>query len=169
MINDTGQKLLIVTENDGEILFKVEKGETLNIRSVKQTNSDKYYSPMIEINKGKRFIKTMVVEESKIIEKLKDFPSVYMALNVMKKYLVKNYNVLLKNDKKYKIVDLAEEMGVSRQMASIYIKKLKELNLVAEIETNKGKVYAINPSIYFNGNEIPQRVYDIFENPKNHI
>lgn len=169
MINDTGQKLLIVTENDGEILFKVEKGETLNIRSVKQTHNDKYYSPMIEINKGKRFIKTMIVEENEVIEKLKNLPSVYMALNIMKKYLVKNYNVLLKNDKKYKIVDLAEEMGVSRQMASIYIKKLKELNLIAEIETNKGKVYAINPNVYFNGNEIPQRVYDIFVNPKNHI
>ncbi|NCD07321.1 MAG: HTH domain-containing protein [Spirochaetia bacterium] len=163
MINDTGQKLLIITENDGEILFSVEKGETLNIRSVRQTNNDKFYSPMIEINKGKRFIKTMVIEEKNVIKKLKDFPSVYMALNIMKEYLVKNYNVLLKADgKKYKINDLAEEIGVSRQMASRYIKKLKELNIVAEIDTNKGKVLAINPSIYFNGSEIPQRVYDIF-------
>ena len=59
MLNDTGQRLFIVTEQDGEVLFKVEKGESVNVRSVAQTKNDKFYSPKSKINIRGKFIKVM--------------------------------------------------------------------------------------------------------------
>lgn len=164
MINGTGQKLLIITEQDGEILFKVEKDEIINIRSKLQAKNDKFYSPKIKINKG-RFIKVMFKEEE-VVKKFIKSPSTYLALNIMKKYLVTNYNVLTKNGKKYKCVDLAKDMGITRQSASIHIKRLEKENLIAEVSTNKGILFAINPEYYLVGDEVPQIILDAFNKNK---
>lgn len=163
MINDTGQRWHIVTEKDGEVIFTVNKGESVNIRSVKQTENDKFYSPRIKI-KG-TFVKVMD-REQEVVEKLKDDHSAYYAITIMRKYLTKGQNVLLKNGKKYKAVDLAKEMGITRQWAGRHIRKLKELNVIAEIETNKGKLIVMNPNYYHRGEDVEQRVYDLFENKK---
>ena len=72
---------------------------------------------------------------------------------------------LVKNGKKFKIQDLAEELGVVRQTASTYIKRLKDMNIVAEINTSMGKLYALNPNIYCRGEEVPEMVLKAFDKP----
>lgn len=163
MINNTGQRLHIVTENDGEIIFTINKDEKFTVRSALQTQRDKYYSPKVQV-KGV-FIKVMK-SEKKLIELLKGSSSTYAAVNIMKHYLVSNYNVLIKDGRKYKATDLAEDMGITRQMATIHINKLKALNVLGMIETDKGKLYCLNPQYYFKGTEVPQSVLDIFDNTK---
>ena len=164
MINNTGQKLIVVTEQDGEVLFKIENGESLNIRSVQQTKNDKYYSPKIKINIKGRFTKVMD-KEKEIVDKLIKFPSTYIALSIMRRYIVPNYNVLMKDGKKYKCVDLAQDMNITRQMAAKHIAKLKQENILSEIETNKGKLMVLNPYYYFKGDEVPKLVLDAFDKP----
>lgn len=161
MLNDTGQRLFIVTEQDGEVLFKVENGESVNVRSVAQTKNDRFYSPKSKINIRGKFIKVMD-REKEVVDMFIKSPTTYLALNVMKRYIVANSNVLLKGGKKYKCIDLAEDLGITRQMASIHINKLKECNLIAEIETNKGKLLAINPYYYFRGDEVPDNIAELF-------
>ena len=161
MINNTGQKLFVMTEQDGEVIFKVNEGESFNIRSVAQTANDKYYSPNKIYIKGK-FTKVMDRNEE-IIEKLGKNYGAYVALHHLVKYLVPNYNVVMKNGKKYKLIDLANAMGISRQMAGKYIAQLKEIHVLSEIETNKGICYAINPNYYLRGETANERVIKLFE------
>lgn len=111
-----------------------------------------------------RFIKTMP-KEQQIVYFLMSNPSIYLALNVMKFYLQPNSNILLKNGKKYGSTKLAEDMNVTRQTSCLYIKKLKELNIIAEIDMGrKGKYLAINPYIYLAGDYVPKQIIKIFEN-----
>lgn len=162
MINNTGQRLLVVTEQDGEILFGIKQGESLNVRSVKQTKNDKYFANTIKVNIKGTFVKVMD-KEQQVIEMLKKYPSTYLAINIMKKYLVKEYNVLLKDNKKYKAVDLAKDMEISRQSAGVHIAKLKELNLLGEIETNKGRLFCLNPYYYLRGEKASEQVVKLFD------
>lgn len=159
-INDTGQKLLIVSEADGEILNIINENEKVIIRRGKQPTADKYYSPKVKI-KG-RFIKVMD-DERFILDEFIDCPMSYLAINYMKRYLVPNYNVLMKNGKKYKCNDLAEDMKITRQRASHHIKILKQKNIIAEVETNKGKLLAINPEFYCASEEVPERIVRLFK------
>lgn len=162
MINKTGQRLLVVTENDGEILFSIEEGQSINVRSNAQAENDRHYSPKTKVNLRGRFTKVMESEKS-IVDRFVDCPAVYMALSIMRRYIVPNYNVLMKNGKKYKYVDLAEDMRITRQMASKYVARLKQENIVAEVQTNKGKLLAINPMYYCKGDEVPQAIIDVFK------
>ena len=162
MVNNTGQRLLVVTEQDGEILFGIKQGESLNVRSVKQTKNDKYFASTIKVNIKGTFVKAMD-KEKEVIEMLKKYPSTYLAVNIMKRYLVKDYNVLLKDNKKYKAVDLAKDMDISRQSAGVHIAKLKELNLLGEVETNKGRLFCLNPRYYLRGECASQAVVDVFD------
>lgn len=162
MVNNTGQRLLVVTEQDGEILFGIKQGESLNVRSVKQTKNDKYFSNTIKVNIKGTFVKVMD-REDEVIEMLKKYPSTYLAINIMKKYLVKEYNVLLKDNKKYKAVDLSRDMGISRQSAGVHIAKLKELNILGEIDTNKGRLFCINPYYYLRGEKASEQVAKVFD------
>ena len=162
MVNDINQDLLVIGKEDGEILFSIKKGEAFNLRSEKQARNDKSWSKKIKI-KG-TFVKTMDIE-SRFLESCKDDPQLYYAANIMKKYLKPNYNLLVKNGKKFKIQDLAEELGVVRQTASTYIKRLKDMNIVAEINTSMGKLYALNPNIYCRGEEVPEMVLKAFDKP----
>lgn len=162
MVNTTGQRLLVVTEEDGEVLFGIKPGESLNIRTEKQTENDKFFALNIKVQITGNFIKNMD-KERELIDALREYPSTYMALNIMKQYLVKDYNVLLKENKKYKIVDLARDMGITRQGAAAHINKLKELDVVAEIDTNKGKLFCINPYYYYRGKHVSKAVVDLFD------
>ena len=102
--------------------------------------------------------------EQFLIDKYRSKPSVYLAYCKMKKYLVPNYNVLLKNGKRYKVADLAEDLQVSRQMASLYVRDLKNDNVICEIEThNKGFLFAINPWYACNGEKCDELVVKAFE------
>ena len=114
-----------------------------------------------------RFIKTMP-KEQQIVYLLASNPSIYLALNVMKFYLQPNSNVLLKNGKKYGSMRLAEDMNVTRQTSGVYIRKLKELNIIAEVDMGrKGKYLAINPYIYLAGDYVPTEIVRLFKNKGN--
>lgn len=113
------------------------------------------------------FVKSME-REQELIELLKDHLGTYYALNIMKHFLVKDYNVLVKADgKKYTAVDLGNALSVSRQSANEHIKRLKELNVVKSIKTKKyGTVFAINPYYYMNGNNVPKEIDALFNSVK---
>lgn len=160
MVNDTGQRLYVVGSVDGEIFFDVQEGESINVRSIAQTQSDKYFSPQVKINIKGRFLKVMD-KEKELIETLKKYPSTYMAIHIMAKYLSQS-NLIIKNGKKFKQKDLAEELGITRQMVSIHINRLKEMNVIAEVPTNRGNYWAINPDYFCRSDTIPQIVYDTF-------
>ena len=81
----------------------------------------------------------------------------------MKRYIVTNYNVLVKDGIKYGVQDLAKDMKISRQMASNHIRKLKSINVLSELETDRGKLFCINPKYYFRGEEVPESVLKLFE------
>ena len=159
MVNNTGQRLIVVTEEDGEILFKVNQNESFTIKSEKQLKRDKLFAQMVSV-KG-RFIKSMD-KEKEIVDLLLDSPSTYMAISIMKRYIITNYNVLIKDGIKYRVQDLANDMKISRQMASSHIKKLKDINVLGEIETDRGRLLCVNPRYYCRGEEIPKSVYEVF-------
>lgn len=148
-------------DDDGVIQGKAYKGEKLIIRSPLQQRNDKYYSPPIKL-RGGSFVKVMYTEK-KVMEMLKDYPSTYYALGIIK-FHIEDYDNLLKNkDKsKFKGKDLADEMNITPQMASVHFKRLKELNLIAEVPTTRGMYWAINPDYYNRSDEIPKLVYDAF-------
>ena len=159
---NTGQGAVLIDKATGEIMVDIDDGCNVNVRSLGQAENDKYWSPKEKI-KG-RFVKVMVDNEERVFEMLKGFPAVYVAFNRMKKYLQINENTVMKDGRKYKTSDLAEEMGVSRQMACFYIRKLKELNLIAELDNGrKGKVLVVNPEIYLAGVEVPMKTLKLFE------
>ena len=74
MINNTGQRLIVFTEQDGEVLMKIGENEKLIVRSVAQTENDKTYSPKKKITGG--FKKVMDAEEM-VVDLLADSPSTY--------------------------------------------------------------------------------------------
>ena len=161
MVNNTGQDLIVFSEQDGEVLFKVRQGEGIRVRSEKQIKNDKYYSPQVKI-KGS-FIKVMDKEKD-VVKMLLKYPSPYSALNIMKSYLVYNENILLNVDgTKYKGTDLARDMGITRQSAMAHFKRLQDMNLIAEIEVKKGKVWAINPNYYLRGETVSEKVLNAFK------
>ena len=162
MINKTGQRLLVVTEQDGEVINFVNEGETINVRSKKQTEQDKFYAQKVKLNAGRLI--TVMEKEKEVIKKLVKYPSTYFALSILKCYIQFNTNLIVKEGKKYRCIDLANEMGITRQMASIHLKRLEELNFIAEVPTNRGMFWAINPNYYRKGDEIPKLVYDAFQN-----
>ena len=163
---DTGQGAFLVDKATGEVIVDIDDGFNVNVRSPAQTENDKYWSPREKI-KG-RFVKVMVDNEERVFEMLKGLPAVYMAFNRLKKYLQINENTVMKDGRKYKTSDLAEEMCVRRQMACFYIRKLKELNLIAELDNGrKGKVLVVNPHIYLAGVEVPMKTLKLFENKGN--
>lgn len=161
MVNNTGQEWRIISADDGELLTTVYNGESISIRSAKQVENDKYYSKKVRIKGG--FIKVMK-DEKNVVNALMNYPATYLALNVMKRHLEYNTNLLVKEDgSKYKGVDLAEEMGITRQSAMLHFKRLKEHNLIAEVEMKRGKYWAINPCYYLYGDSVIERVLKAFD------
>lgn len=163
MVNDTGEKLYLVGADTGQVLLDIGQGEIINVRSQKQALNDKMFASKVKLKSG-RFIKVME-KEKEVRKKLVKYPSTYFALSVMKDYIVYGNNLLMKNGKKFRCNDLAKEMEISRQMASVHIKRLQELNYLAEVPTTRGNYWAINPDYYRTSEEVPKLVYDAF-NPK---
>ena len=116
MINDTGQRLVVLTEYDAQVLFYVDEGQKFTVRSEKQAKNDKFFNASLlkKVQIKGRFNKVMI-DNDKVIELIGDSYGTYFALTKMSKYLVPNYNVLLKNGTKYKCSDLAKEMNITRK------------------------------------------------------
>ena len=147
-----GEELGIVNLNTAEILHRIKEDERIRIYNKKQVKRNKYYSKPIEVNTNE----------------LSKSSSTFLALNILALYICPTDN-LVKIDRentKYKIKDLAAKMGITRQQASAHIKKLKELNIVAEVEMANGKFYAINPEYYCRNTKIPERVLNAFDTTK---
>lgn len=167
--NSEEDKYSVVDENTGEVVYRLKDGETWRTITEKERKRNKYYSPPIKINKNKGFAKCMLDKLEVLVKELKNNSSAFLALNVLVLHICP-YDNLIKYDKekiKYRLKDLASDMGISRQQASTHIKKLKELNIVAEVETADGIFYAINPEYYCRNNEIPERVLKAFEKKEN--
>lgn len=144
----------------GVVYDEISKDEKISVRSVKQQRNSKLHFPRVRLKQG-NFIMVMM-SEKEVRQKLKNNPAAYLALCTLKDYADFDNNLLYKNKQKYKQIDLARELGVSRQTASNHFKLLMELNLIAEIPTDRGMYYAINPDYYRHGSDIPQLVYDTF-------
>lgn len=101
---------------------------------------------------------------NELLDLLRDYPSTFYAINIMKHYLVKDFNILVKNGKKFSAITLARQMDISRQASSSYFKKLKELNIIKSVKVDKyGVVFAVNPNYYLNGTSVPKEIYDLFD------
>ena len=159
MIKKVKEPLLMIKENSGEVEFRINTGESYNIRSREQTLLDENYSPREKLYIG-RFIKVMS-KEIDVINCLKNSPMTYLLINHLKHYAEYNSNLIKKNGKKYKLCEIAQDIGLTRQMVRIHINRLKKLNLLAELEL-KGKFLVINPYFYFNGTEIPKNILNLF-------
>lgn len=72
----------------------------------------------------------------------------------------------MKNGKKYTQLNLSKDMGVSRQMANTHFKRLKELGIIAEVFTTKGKLMAVNPNVCMVGESVPERIIELFKDTK---
>lgn len=110
--------------------------------------------------------------ETELVKALKDDLKTFYALTVMKHFLLKDRNILVKNivkdgkeqTVKFTAIDLQEALGYkTRQAASKHIMKLKSLNIVKGIKTKDfGYVFAINPNYYMNGTSVPKEISELF-------
>lgn len=163
MVNVLEEDVHLVSGETGEIIVTASKGERLIIRSSAQAENDRHWSPMRK-NNG-RFIKVMEAEKKEVALRFTDSPATYLALNILRGNLQINTNLVVKeNGKKYRIVDLADEMNITRQSASVHFKKLQDANLIAEIEVRgKGKYWVVNPNYYLVGEGVPLEVWKLFD------
>ena len=161
MVNNTGQDITLF-DAFGEFFISVKDGEEISVRSKKQVAYGKFLLPRVKINKKGRFVKVMD-KEKEVKKRLLKYPATYMALSILRDYISPNTNLIMINGMKYRCIMLAEEMGITRQMASIHFKRLQENNLIAEVETPRGMYWAINPAYYCCGDELPQKVVDAFK------
>ncbi len=164
MVNNTGQDITLFDEF-GEFFISVKDGEEISVRSKKQVAYGKFLLPRVKINKKGRFVKVMD-KEKEVKKRLLKYPATYMALSILRDYISPSTNLIMKNGMKYRCIMLAEEMGITRQMASIHFKRLQEHNLIAEVETPRGMYWAINPAYYCCGDELPKKVVDAFNKKK---
>lgn len=166
------KKYLSINKANGNISFRVKNAihNTGNhhISAGRKENhiyckNDKYWSPKRKSNG--RFIKIMEAEKKEVALKFTGKPATYLAFHIMSMNVQMNTNLVVREDgKKYRIVDLAKEMGITRQSASVHIKKLQEANLIAEMEVKgKGNYWVVNPNYCLASSEIPENVYRIFE------
>lgn len=154
------EDVYLVSKTTGEVVGDINEGESLSVRSVAQVENDKYWSQQVVITK--KFTK-MMHDMSGLAVKFTSNPMTLLALIVMAKYLVPNQNVLKKDGKKYKIVDLAKELGVSAQACGVHFKILKQANLIAEYKSKNGNVWAINPNFCMAGQTVPKNILKLFE------
>ena len=110
-----------------------------------------------------RYIKSMPAEH-RYLSEFQKTPAAFVALSYLKIYLMPNFNIVVKNNKKYSVSMLARDMGITRQSASLHIKRLKELNIIADYDYgNKGKYLAINPYCYLAGDYVPFEILKLFD------
>lgn len=166
MYNYTNQRILLVTEADGEVLGTVEPHEGFNIRSKKQAERDKTYKPIVKKEIRSEFVKYQL-NDTEIADKFRDYPEAYFAFLKMLHYLEIGSNLLKKKGKPYKASDLADELKVVRQTAYAYIKKMKEVDLIRKVEVvGQGQFFAVNPYYFMKGDKLPDYIIDLFPKPK---
>lgn len=145
----------------GELLFKVRNGESIVIRSKSQTQNDKTLIPAKQVKGG--FIKIMKNKKNQLFEKLRNYPTTFMALFKMLDYLNFESNFLIKDGRPYRCADLARDLGITRQSASEHIHRLEKENLLRVLQTDKGNVFVVNPNYIFEGKKVPVSVIKLFE------
>lgn len=169
-INDTHKPVPLYEGADGEKLFDVPpNGGMAKIFTEAQIRSQTAYASRVQYDW--KFIKCME-NEQEIIILLKDDLKTFYALTVMKHFLLKDRNILVKSivkdgkeqTVKFTAIDLQEALGYkTRQAASKHIMKLKSLNIVKGIKTKDfGYVFAINPNYYMNGTSVPKEISELF-------
>lgn len=145
----------------GEVLLKVRSQESIIVRSRLQTINDRHIVPARKMEGG--FIKIMKNKRNELVEKFRDCPMTFLILFKLLDYLDYETNILIKNGKPFRISDLAKEFGVTRQSASAHIHKLLQLNVLAELKTNRCKFLVVNPNYYLEGKKIPLEIMKLFE------
>lgn len=165
--NNDGDERYVQNETTVEIEYRLKKGEIWRSYTQKEQRRNKFYSPQVKTNQGKEFAKCMLDKLELLVKEFNKKSGAFLALNVMLLHLDGTDNCV-KDEKKgrYKLKDLASEMKISRQQATTYIKQLKALNVVQEIEMYEGYFYAINPDYYCRSAEIPERVLNEFSKPR---
>ena len=98
-----------------------------------------------------------------VVNQLIKYPSTYIAISILRRYMCSD-NVVRKGNRRFRCNDLAKELGVSRQMANIHLKRLREINVIKDVEINGVDFVAINPYYYFRGDEIPDNIAELFNN-----
>ena len=102
--------------------------------------------------------------EKEVLKMLLLYPATYLSLGILKGYMT-NKNIVVKKGERFRGVDLASEMDITRQSASLHIQRLKELKIVKEVEHLGKKYYCLNPYYYTRGenNSVPENVEKAFE------
>lgn len=132
----------------GENILNVPKGWDLKVRSESQVSNDKKYEPCSHINSGRKFIKDMLYG-SELAKKYMNVPRVFIALEFIKCKIDYKSNYLVKGDKSpYRIADLARDMCITKQRAGIYVKILREENILAETRHNGLRYLVMNPNYF---------------------
>lgn len=155
------EDVFLVSKTTGEVVGDIREGESLNVRSVAQVENDKFWSQQVVISK--KFTKTTHDLSENVVRFFKSNPMTFLAFTAMIRFLVPNQNVLMKDGRKYKIVDLAKELGVSAQACGVHFKILEQANLIAKYETKSGKVWAVNPNYCMAGQTVPKNIVRLFE------
>lgn len=137
MINNTGEEINLFDEF-AEFVISVKDGEDFSVRTVKQVAYGEFLFPRVSINKRERFVKVMY-KEKKVKKKLLPYPATYMALSVMRDYISPKTNLIMKNGMKYRCIHLAEDMGITRQSASVHLKRMQELMTTLDEIDNDAK------------------------------
>ena len=163
--NDGVQHLGLYDEETGEKIYGLKDGEEARVYTKKERKVHKFYSPPIKINQNKEFAKCMLDKLEILTKEFNKKSGAFLALNVMVLHICPEDNCIKLDNKKirYKLKDLANEMKISRQQASTYMKQLKDLNVVQEIEMYDGMFYAINPEYYCRSSEVPERILKAFD------
>lgn len=114
-------------------------------------------------------MKDMLVNERDIIEELMQYPKTYVAWGILRLHISIDNRIVKytsKGEERYRIVDLAEEMGISRQAALMHINKLKELNAIVEAVIDNKKYFVANPYCCQKNSTVPKKIIDLFETDK---
>lgn len=176
IVNNTKEPLPLFTA-DGEKWTEVPpNGGRLMTFTGAQTAKQKEFASRVKIDW--EFVKCMVSEQD-VMDWLKDDTKTYFALNVLKYYLLYNYNYIVKttekNGKEKVVKFTAEDLGKimggdkaqTRQSGSRHIKKLKELGIIKQIKTEDyGVVFVMNPNYYMNGSSVPKEIWELFSMAK---
>lgn len=125
MRNFSGSNLNIVNSN-GEIVGIIKNGEDLKV----------YKDP---------FGTTVRANISRLYKAIRKDPAIAYPLIVLMARLMPKTNILQYRGENYNSEMFAKELNISQPMASRYMTRLKNLNLLKKITYNKQRVYALNP------------------------
>lgn len=109
------------------------------------------------------YVKETFYELDNAVDYFKGNGGCFVAYTCLKRHLRPNTNLITKEDGgKYGATSLAEEMGISRQMATTYLKTLREKQIVKDRKTDNGKYLVMNPEFCYYG-EIDEETKELFK------